>query len=120
MQLAAATAAKGTNRPTSGGKRYKIISTNFLHFLQCLLHYLDHLVQSECRADRSARRQHVRSEDLLVALLNIAAPVRVVDERVKGLIQPLPEDDRRGALVERDHSAGDKHVHGHLGGHATD
>lgn len=57
--------------------------------------------------------------NLLFAEFAATSPVRVVDEGVERLIDPLPEDDGGGALIESHHAPSDKHVTGYLGRHSA-
>ena len=45
----------------------------------------------------------------------VARPVGVVHHRIEALVDPLPEHDGGGGLVEGHHAPRDGHVEGHLG-----
>lgn len=50
----------------------------------------------------------------------VSRSIRIVDQCVERLINPLPENDSRHRLVEHQHTAGDQHVHRHLRRHSSE
>jgi hypothetical protein len=75
------------------------------------------VIESQRRHHSPRRGHHVRGDQLLVGEGGVAAPIRVIDDGVERLIQPLPEDHACGGLVEGHHAPSHDHVSGDLKRH---